>query len=172
MFFRKSKAPGNDNAQAPIAEPGIAVSPQITVIGPDTVLNGNIDCDGEIRIEGRVRGYVHAASLTVSPKGIIEGEVIADDLAVQGYIKGPLRAGHVHLLSGALVEGNLTCVTIAIDNGAHLSGTVRQEHPAGAAADILVYDGNVGQGAPTVWESMQDDAFRPLAAVRPRGGSR
>lgn len=169
MFFRKSKAAGNDNE---VEAPSISERPHPTIISAGTVIHGNIDCEDDVFVDGRVRGYIRSASLTVSAEGTLEGEASAEVVMVQGHVKGPIRARHIHLQPGALVEGNLSCVTIAVDPGAQLSGTVRQEQPAQPHDDLFLPDNEAATFAPLQWDSRQGDVFRPLAAVRPRLGGR
>lgn len=169
MFFRKSKIASNDNRVDPPVE---AQLPPSTVIAAGTLINGNIDCDGDLLVDGRVRGSVSAESLMVSAEGCIEGEAAAEDVVVEGYIKGPVRARHIHLLAGALVEGNLSCVTVTIDTGARLSGTVRQEQPASHDEGLFLPESEPAAFTPSAWNGNQGDAFRPLAAVRARLAAR
>lgn len=171
MFFRKSKTASNDNQIEPPPVDNPAVPPS-TIVAPGTLINGNIDCDGDLLVDGRVRGSVRAESLLVSAEGTIEGEASADDVVVEGYIKGPVRARHIHLLAGALVEGNLSCVTVTIDTGARLSGTVRQEQPASPDEGLFMPDPEPAAFPPLSWNSSHGDAFRPLAAVRTRLAAR
>lgn len=167
MFFRKSRAAVNDNQtdQPDVAEPDD--TGYSTIIAPGTVFTGNIDCEGDILVDGRVRGHVRARSLTVSGEGTVEGEASAEAIVVQGYVKGPVRARHVHLLSGALVEGNVSCATIAIDSGAQLSGTVRQELPTGTADDVFLPDSEPPGFGQLLRDGRQTDTLRPLVTIRP-----
>lgn len=169
MFFRKQKAVGNDNQTA--------VDHQPTHIGPDSTIDGNLVSDGEVRIEGTVRGIVKARTCHIAESGVVEGEVTADDVIVHGRVIGPLRALHVHLQPGAWVEGDITSETIAIETGARLSGSVwqggtRDEPMADAPRDTYVEPSALFSGS--LWNSRQDEEFRPLKAVRPRAlnGSR
>lgn len=149
MFFRRQKAAVNDNREVPVLP---AKAGDATVIGPGAQFNGNLECSGDLRIEGTVLGLVRAERLHLGPDGRIEGEVSAEDVTIEGTVRGPLRARHIHLMAGATVEGDLMSETIAIDTGARLTGAVWQEQDAPAPA----------------WGSGTEDGFRPLAAVRPR----
>lgn len=150
MFFRKQKAALNDNR----ADPDAAArdTADLTVIGPGAQFNGDLECPGDLRIEGTVLGSVRAGRLRLGPQGIIEGEVSAEDMMIEGVVRGPLRGRHIHLMAGSCVAGDLTSETIAIDTGARLTGAVWQ-------AQDEARDG---------WSSPADDGFRPLASVRPR----
>lgn len=161
MFFRKQKSAGNDNRAAP-SEP--------TYIAVDCSLDGNIETAGELHIEGMVRGTVRAGTCIIAAGGTVEGEVIAKDVIVRGRVAGPLRATHVHLQSGAVVEGDISSDTIAIDTGARLSGAVWQanrEEPLNTSS----YGEAPALFSSSLWPERQDDAFRPLKAVRPRAAN-
>jgi cytoskeletal protein CcmA (bactofilin family) len=165
MFFRKKKLAVNDNRLGATAQ---AEAAQPTLIAFDASINGNIESDGHVQIDGRIRGHVHAAIVTVTIDGTIEGEAAADEVVVEGHIKGPIRAGHIHLRPGALVEGNLTCISLAIDQGARLFGTIRQEQLAQPADHLFAPEAEpAGFGQPP-WDGRPHDGMRPLAAVRPR----
>lgn len=166
MFFRKQKPVGNDNRP-------VASLP--TQIGADTVVEGNVSSDGEILVEGTLRGTLRARICVVAATGVIEGDVIADDIVVRGRVIGPLRGDHVHLQDGAWVEGDISSATIAIDTGARLSGAVWQaensrepERTAPAAAPALSYQEPPQLFGESLWGTRQDDDFRPLKTVKPR----
>lgn len=167
MFFRKQKAVGSNNRAAQ----------QPTHIGPDSTVDGNLLSEGDVRIEGTVRGAVRARCCIIAESGVVEGEVNADEVIVHGRVTGPLIARHVHLQPGARVEGDVTSETIAIETGARLSGAVWQGEPRDAAGPRpleQVYDEPPALFSNAMWNDRQDDEFRPLKAVRPRAlnGSR
>jgi cytoskeletal protein CcmA (bactofilin family) len=165
VFFRKQKAAVNDNHDAVVAT--------ATLIGADTTFEGNLSSDGEVRIEGILRGSVRARSCVVAAQGVVEGDITADDVIVHGQVKGPLRAEHVHLQTGATVEGDITSDTIAIETGARLSGAVWQTSQAEAqkAQPALSYGEGPALFSESLWSSHRDDGFRPLRAVRPRASN-
>jgi cytoskeletal protein CcmA (bactofilin family) len=166
MFFRKQKTVGNDN-QAPLTPP--------TLIGSDSRLDGMIETEGEIHIDGIVRGVVKAGTCIVGKDGEVEGEIVADDIVVHGRVIGPLRGNHVHLQAGASVDGDITCDTIAIDNGARLSGAVWQGSEEAEARHAPASgprrDGSSSLFGETLWSNRPDDDFRPLKAIRPRNSA-
>lgn len=151
MFFRKQKTAVNDNRAEPA--PG-AQADAATVIARGTRVSGNLECEGELRVEGTVLGSVRAETLLLGPDGVIEGDVIAEAVRVAGLVRGPLRARHVHLMADATVEGDIASATIAIETGARLTGAVWQEQEAEERD----------------WSIAPDDGFRPLAVARPRAG--
>lgn len=102
-----------------------------SLIGTGIRIEGDLHFQGGLRIDGRVCGNVIADSsqpsmLIISEQAVVEGEVRAAHLIVNGVIQGPVIstellelqpkariAGDVHykaleMLSGALVSGTLT----------------------------------------------------------------
>ena len=163
MFFRKSKLTSNDNVPAP-------ASP--SYVGRNTVFDGTITSDGEVHIDGLVRGTVMAKICIIDSNGTVEGLVEAEEIEVRGRVVGPLRGHHVHLQEGAHVEGDIVSETIAVDNGAHLQGAVWQSSdPLGKTS---APDASHSRRDPSnlltnpLWNRIEDDGFRPLKAIRPR----
>lgn len=173
MFFRKQKANGHGNHDKAFGNDNLAPPPaEASLVARGTRIDGNIASEGEVRIEGRVKGMVDAMVCTIAEGGRVEGEVSADDVYVQGTVRGPIKARHVHLMAEGTVEGDISCETIAIETGARLSGAVWQgqyETAAAAPAPKLAHDGkgpSLFSGA--LWPGQHDDGgYRPLAAVKP-----
>jgi cytoskeletal protein CcmA (bactofilin family) len=158
LFFRKQKSAVEDSREEPSAAAPVVV--QTSSILSGTTVTGNIDSEGDILIEGAVRGSVRARRLTLGHDGLVEGDVSADEVKVGGRVKGPIHARHIHLQEGAEVEGELTADTIAIDTGARLTGAVwqgGQQPPANQYSSIT----------PSSWDSTSSDGLR-LTATRPR----
>jgi cytoskeletal protein CcmA (bactofilin family) len=127
MFFKKKKK--NQVALPPPSEPSF--------ISRDTTLDGNLICEGEIHIDGAVRGSVKAQTCLVEIHGEVMGEIVADNIFVRGKVIGPLNGKHVHIFIGAHVEGNVTNETISIENGSFVFGNIRRTTSSHSAADLM-----------------------------------
>ena len=104
--------------------------PAASVLSADLVVQGNLKTSGDIQVEGEVHGDIRAHLLTVGEGALVKGEVIADDVVVNGRIVGRVRGLKVRLTSTARVEGDIIHKTIAIESGAHFEGSVqRQDDP-------------------------------------------
>ena len=119
------KPAGTDfKASAPKAKP------PASVLSSDLTVTGNMKTTGDIQVEGTVEGDIRAHLLTVGEGATIRGEVIADDVVINGRIVGRVRGLKVRLSSSARVEGDIIHKTIAIESGAHFEGSVqRQDDP-------------------------------------------
>ena len=103
-----------------------------SVLSADLTVKGNITTQGDVQIEGTVEGDIRAHQLTVGDSATIHGEIVADEIIVNGRVIGRVRGLKVRLSSTARVEGDIVHKTIAIESGAHFEGSVqRQDDPLG-----------------------------------------
>lgn len=104
--------------------------PPASVLSADLHVQGNLRSTGDIQVEGTLEGDIRAHLLTVGEGATVKGEVIADDVVINGRVVGRVRGLKVRLTSTARVEGDIIHKTIAIESGAHFEGSVqRQEDP-------------------------------------------
>ena len=106
-----------------------AVSSRIeTVIGQQTVIDGNLHFSGGLHVDGTIRGNVTSdpdsdALLTISEKGCIEGEVQVPNLELNGAVVGDVYASDkVELASHARVNGNVYYNLLEMAMGAEVNG--------------------------------------------------
>ena len=108
--------------------------PAPSILSNDLHITGNVKTTGDIQVEGTVEGDIRAHLLTVGESATIKGEVVADDVVVNGRIVGRVRGLKVRLTATARVEGDIIHKTIAIESGAHFEGSVqRQDDPLSGA---------------------------------------
>ncbi|NVO23569.1 polymer-forming cytoskeletal protein [Donghicola sp. C2-DW-16] len=146
-MFSKSKInePGPKATETPAPTPAPAektdfkapvtkAKPPASVLSSDLHVEGNIRTTGDVQVEGTVDGDIRAHLLTVGETATIKGEVVADDVVINGRIVGRVRGLKVRLTSSARVEGDIIHKTIAIESGAHFEGSVqRQDDPLSTA---------------------------------------
>jgi cytoskeletal protein CcmA (bactofilin family) len=130
----KPAAPDMSTAPKPAGSEFKAAAPKAkppaSVLSADLHITGNLKTTGDIQIEGTIEGDIRAHLLTVGEGATVKGEVIADDVVVNGRVVGRVRGLKVRLTSSARVEGDIIHKTIAIESGAHFEGSVqRQDDP-------------------------------------------
>lgn len=104
--------------------------PPASVLSSDLTITGNLKTSGDVQVEGVIDGDIRAHLLTVGEGATVRGEVVADDVVVNGRVVGRVRGLKVRLTSSARVEGDIIHKTIAIESGAHFEGSVqRQDDP-------------------------------------------
>lgn len=123
--------------ESPMSKPAMDFTPSAakgkasaSVLSADLTIVGNLRTTGDIQVEGTVEGDIRAHLLTVGESATIRGEIVADDVVVNGRVIGRVRGLKVRLTSTARVEGDIIHKTIAIESGAHFEGSVqRQDDP-------------------------------------------
>jgi len=93
-----------------------------SLISSDITIEGNLIGDGELQIDGTVKGDVKVAKLTIGDTGHVEGTISAEVVEVRGRIIGALSAKQVRLYGTAYVDGDITHEQLAMETGAFFQG--------------------------------------------------
>lgn len=99
-----------------------------TVISKDTTLEmTRLVSKSSVQINGSVIGDVLIeASLVVGQEGAVKGTVETNFLLVAGSIDGNVTAKEqLHVTKSAVINGDITCGSIIIDEGAIINGHVK-----------------------------------------------
>jgi cytoskeletal protein CcmA (bactofilin family) len=122
MFFNRKKKP----AQPPRgSQKHVDAAAEPSFIGRNCMFEGHITCDGELHIDGTVRGTVQAGMCVIDAAGVVQGTVSGDVIHVRGRVLGPIQGSNVFIHAGAHVEGEVFNDTISIENGAYVYGSIR-----------------------------------------------
>ena len=95
-----------------------------SVISADLKIDGNLTTTGEIEISGKVIGELGASVMTLRPTSEIEGQIVAEELIVDGTVKGTATANSISVGTTGVVQGSLTCEIIEISAGARIDGNI------------------------------------------------
>ncbi|RBI74613.1 polymer-forming cytoskeletal protein [Roseovarius sp. TE539] len=138
--------------------------PPASTLSSDLTVNGNLKTTGDVNVEGTVEGDIRAHLLTIGEGATVRGEVIADDVVINGRIIGRVRGLKVRLTSTARVEGDIIHKTIAIESGAHFEGSVqRQDDPLNAKASTAA--GGATEKKPAQAAAPQQPKQQPAEAA-------
>ena len=113
MFLRNSRKP-----QARID----------TLIGAETVIEGNVHFSGGLRVDGRIRGDTlesggKQGTLVLSEHGSIEGAIAVSHAVINGNVIGPIKASaFLELQAKSRVSGDVSYKTLEIHMGAVVEG--------------------------------------------------
>jgi cytoskeletal protein CcmA (bactofilin family) len=99
------------------AQPKVA-----SLVASDTTIDGGVSGDGELHVDGVVRGDVAVARLTVGETGHIEGAIQAEVVEARGRIIGSISAKQVRLYSSCHVDGDITHEQLTMEAGAFFQG--------------------------------------------------
>lgn len=137
MFSSKS----NNDTQVQSGK-GMVISNRIN---HGTTLNGELESDGDIRVEGIIRGTVRtSAKVAVGASGLVEGDINCRNADIEGNVVGDLEVSELLTLKGnCVVEGNIYTNKIVIENGARFNGLCtmgakEKKHDAAEAFKAIV----------------------------------
>lgn len=104
-----------------------------SLIGLSTRIEGDLHFKGGLRIDGNVRGNVIAdptlpSMLVISEHAVIEGEVRAAHLVVNGQINGPVYCNELlELQPKARITGDVNYKALEMHGGALVSGKLTHD---------------------------------------------
>lgn len=105
-----------------------------SLISQDLTLEGGIVGEGELHVDGVIRGDVRVGRLTLGDTGHIEGSVQAESIDIRGRIIGTVTAKQVRLFGTAYVDGDITHEQLSVETGAFFQGrSLKFQRPAPVA---------------------------------------
>jgi cytoskeletal protein CcmA (bactofilin family) len=156
-MFSSAKTPKSP-APMPLTDHHARTREVPSIIGPEMTITGNIKSDGEIQIEGMVRGDITARAVTIGENASVYGEVAVDTVRLHGTIQGRIKAREVVLLKTARMAGDVYHESLAIEAGAQLEGLC-QRLDGGSLKDQT--------DAPVIQQRVIADAnWEPVTAVK------
>jgi cytoskeletal protein CcmA (bactofilin family) len=95
-----------------------------TIIGPDAKFKGELNFEKGVKIMGGFEGRITTAGvLVVAPEGMIQADVEAGTVTVEGEISGNVSAKDlVELKNTAKLHGDLQCERLIVIDGARFTG--------------------------------------------------
>lgn len=95
-----------------------------TVVGPSVKIQGDLNSEGNIRIEGSVTGKVNTTqSVHIGEAAVITADMHAGNAIVAGQVQGNIKvSGNLILQSTARVNGDIACGILRVEDGALFSG--------------------------------------------------
>lgn len=102
-----------------------AESSSINLIGNGTSITGDINSNGDVRIDGALKGNISiTGKLVVGPSGNIEGNVICQNADISGEIHGKVTVSELlSLKASAKLLGDIITGKISIEPNATFTGT-------------------------------------------------
>lgn len=100
-------------------------APEINIIQKGTEITGNIQCAGDIRIDGAVNGtLISQGKLVVGSSGVIDGEIKCKNADVSGVINAKINVEELlQLKSTANIVGDISTHKLSIEPGATFTGS-------------------------------------------------
>lgn len=123
------------------------ISNSTNTIGKGTVLEGNIETYGNIRIEGKVIGNIKSKSkIALGNSSHVEGNIMAQNADVEGEVKGRIEISEMLILKAtAVVHGDIITGKLVVEPGAVFNGSCKM-----GASVREIKMGENGQGSRTL----------------------
>ena len=106
-----TKSTSNDNTSANTIQDG-------------TVIEGKINSEGSIRIDGKLIGSITTkAKLVIGKTGIIEGDITCKDASIEGKVNGTINVQNLLDLKGTgIIQGDIVTNKLVVEPGAKFNG--------------------------------------------------
>ena len=104
----------NSRSKAAFDESSISTN---TIIGAGTAITGDIESNGDIRIDGMLKGNLTAkAKVLIGPDGVIEGDVEGQHADILGKVVGKIKVKDLlHLRGKATLHGDIYAGKLQIE---------------------------------------------------------
>ncbi len=126
---------------------GISNKDAETIIGASVKVEGNFVCEGDMIIDGEVKGKVATNGfLQVGGGAVINADIKAGNGKISGEVKGNVEiAGYLELTATAKIYGDVEVGSLSIERGAVLNGqcamkAVKAEKAAGQEKEEAATD--------------------------------
>ena len=94
----------------------------LTIIGEGIDFSGEVNTEGNIHVDGIMRGTIKAQEVVVGPKGDFDGEITADILIVNGNIKGKFNIKNLQVRKSGILQGKIKYDVIIVEAGGKILG--------------------------------------------------
>lgn len=109
------------------------------IIGQGTTINGDVELNGDFRIDGKLIGsIVSLGRIVIGPSGVVEGNVTCQNADISGRLKGKLITQDLSSFkSTADFDGELNTARIAIEVGARFNGKCEMKEAVSKADERI-----------------------------------
>lgn len=95
------------------------------IIGTGTKIVGNIDTNGDLRVDGTIEGDIQSkGKLVLGTAGVIKGTIKCVNAEISGTFEGKMEVSELlSLKSTSVFKGEMTIAKLSIEPGAVFNGT-------------------------------------------------
>ena len=100
---------------------------QMTTLGPSLTITGEITCQEDMTVHGRVNGQItmQQGSLVVAPTGSADANLQGIKITIHGKVSGDITATErLELTDTADVTGTITAPSLVLREGAVFNGLI------------------------------------------------
>ena len=143
-MFEKTKKPNGDS----MTDDKMKVSTSIASIGPAVKINGRINSDEDLAIEGFVEGNVmsEANEITVAVSGTLKADVKANIVNVHGNVIGDIIGSERVVVSkSGNVVGNIDAPRVVLEDGAKFKGSIQMDAQSASSSSTAPLNQSVSK---------------------------
>lgn len=112
-----------------------------SIIAKGLVISGNLECDGEVQVDGIIAGNIRAQKLTLGDTAHVTGDIDVDVLIIHGKVDGNITAGDVSISASGRVRGDILNSSLNIEPGAIIDGHCKHsDNPRGGADTVALFE--------------------------------
>lgn len=106
-------------------------TPARNLIGKGTVIKGDVESSGDIRVDGRLIGSLKSnGKIVIGQTGVVEGDLTCKQADISGVVKGILKCEELTALKAtSKVEIDLITKQLLIEVGAVFTGKCQMTQP-------------------------------------------
>jgi len=94
-----------------------------TIVGPESVLKGDITSKGTVKVDGQAEGNITADCLVIGEAGKLTGDVTVREIVVGGRVFGNINASDgVDIQQKGEVCGDVSAARLTIAEGGRFDG--------------------------------------------------
>ncbi len=99
-------------------------SNSINIIGVGTKINGDVNSNGDIRVDGSLTGkLITKGKVVIGETGKVKGEINCKNSDVEGSIEGKITVSELlSLKAKAVIHGDIIAAKLAIEPGCKFTG--------------------------------------------------
>jgi len=108
--------------------PKLETSKDVSIIGSDLTIVGNLICKGEVQVDGIVEGDIQGSNVVIGEGATVTGNIAGDEVIVRGHVIGTVYGRRVMLQTTSVVEGDVYHQSLSIEQGAMFEGKSRRSN--------------------------------------------
>lgn len=122
-----------------------------TIIGEDVEISGNVKCESNIQMNGKLNGDLTCGGQAViGNTSVVKGNMSIDTVSIMGQVNGNITAkDKIELKSTARLHGDIRAKRLTVEDGVTFVGKV-EVNPAGSAAGAPAQAKPVDDGSSTI----------------------
>lgn len=105
----------------------ITETPSVNIVGSGTEIKGDIYSNGDLRIDGIIKGTIQSTGkVVVGSTGRVEGEISCQNADLSGDVRAHIKVKELlSLKANAVVSGDIFTNKLAIEPGAVFTGACK-----------------------------------------------